>query len=362
MAKSALDLARKLLRKRKFTKIVTLLEPLVFEYRDSFQFFYILGLSCLYLNDIKGAETYFKRARQMKLNDVNLILAQAVLFLKRGAIDKALEQCLDALDLDPTNKYVLRFLDMIKNYGDPDIISEWNHNGKLRAYYPPLPARFPIVTLISVFACILFLCFGVYLFSVHVKVNRRLDTSLFTIADKTQILDKGMGRQTYHYIFTQKEAENYYKKAQLAINDYDDNRAQMYINLLLNSNCSSFVQSKAMLMQDFLSIPTFNEPPKTVFSFSEISQDVMKYQNCWVIWSGRVTNIQSDSNQTLCTFLVGYEDFKKKDGDALLLLSSEFSLRSEKPLRVLAKIAVNSEGNLLLIGNSVYQPLEGDKL
>ena len=91
MAKSVLDTARKYLQNKKFSEVIKLLEPRVLEYRDSFQFYYILGVACLYQGDVAGSETYFRSARHIKLNDVNLILAQAVIFLKRGKIDKAVE-------------------------------------------------------------------------------------------------------------------------------------------------------------------------------------------------------------------------------------------------------------------------------
>ena len=99
MAKSLLDTARKYLKKREFSKVIELLLPHVFEYRDSFQFYYILGIACLYQGDIGGCEDYFKSARHIKMNDVNLLLGQAVLFLKKGRIEKAIEYCVDAINL-----------------------------------------------------------------------------------------------------------------------------------------------------------------------------------------------------------------------------------------------------------------------
>ena len=40
--------------------------------------------------DIGGCEEYFQSARHIKMNDVNLILGQAVLFLKKCRIEKAI--------------------------------------------------------------------------------------------------------------------------------------------------------------------------------------------------------------------------------------------------------------------------------
>nr|MCR4790734.1 hypothetical protein [Treponemataceae bacterium] len=266
MAKTIVDKAQGYLRKRQFTKVIRILEPQVIEYRDSFRFFYILGVSCLYLNDIQGAEAYFKRARQLKINDVNLILAQAVIFLRHGKIKEALEYALDARDIEPNNRYVLNFIEMIRRYGEPEIISEWSHNGKLRKYYPPLPKRFNFPAFfisICVISCAIF----VTLITVNIKKqNARLNIDEYAISDKSDMIDRSMSR-VYRYILTMSDAESYYKKAQKAINDYDDNQAQKYINIILNSNCSEYVQTKALTMESILVAPTFESKFTGIYLF-----------------------------------------------------------------------------------------------
>ena len=112
-------------------------------------------------------------------------------------------------------------------------------------------------------------------------------------------------------------------------------------------------------MELYLIEPTFDSP-FTNYSFSKVTEDVYKYEKCWVDWSGRVTNIKSNEEITVCDMLVGYEDFKKKDGDVKLQLSSEITLDPEKPIRVLGQISVTEKGELILMGKSVYQPL-GEK-
>jgi tetratricopeptide (TPR) repeat protein len=113
MAKSLFDTARKYLKKRQFSKVINLLEPHIMEYRQSFQFFYILGVACLYQGDIGGCEEYFQSARHIKMNDVNLILGQAVLFLKKCRIEKAIEYCVDAINLEPENPRPKKFLKLL---------------------------------------------------------------------------------------------------------------------------------------------------------------------------------------------------------------------------------------------------------
>ena len=91
MSADVLKKAERLLAARRFPETISLLEPLVIDYRESFYFHYLLGTACLYVGDIGGAELYYKRARNLKMTDPRLINAQAVLFLRRGEVNKAVE-------------------------------------------------------------------------------------------------------------------------------------------------------------------------------------------------------------------------------------------------------------------------------
>lgn len=362
MSKSLLDKARDFLRKREFSSVIRLLEPHIFEYRDSFQFYYILGVACLYQGNIAGCEDYFKSARRIKINDVNLILGQAVLFLKKGRIPQAIEYCVNAQELEPQNPKVHQFLKLLEKYGDVDTISEWNHNGKIKIFYPDLPKKSPVKPiLISVLS--LFIVFTIIFFSTRfVKLNDRADLSSFSLSyqDKSNLTENTTASSVYRYILTQGEVEKYYEDAKRFYNSYNDNEAQKCINILLNSNASSSVRQKARQLMDYLEEPVFDSKFE-LYSFQEVSKDLYLYQDCYVIWSGRVTNVNSNEKYFNADFLVGYEDMKKIDGIAPLRISSEISVNPEKPLKVLGKISIE-DGSLILLGKAIYQPLTGDKL
>ena len=72
---SSVDIIKKaqsLLAKKEYAKAANLLDPNIISFSNSFQFHYTLGLSFLYLGDIGGAELYFKKARNIKMQDINL--------------------------------------------------------------------------------------------------------------------------------------------------------------------------------------------------------------------------------------------------------------------------------------------------
>ncbi|MDD7416289.1 MAG: hypothetical protein SPI86_04165 [Treponemataceae bacterium] len=359
VTKEPLKKAEQYLRRRQFAKAITLLESVIYQFRNSFKFYYMLGLSYLYIDDLGSASDYFKCARDIKQRDANLLIAQAVIYLKRGMIKESISYCMEVIDLDPKNKIAFEMLDFIKVYGDVDTISEMNYSGKLKKFYPPLPKRRLYIPIVLGILCAFGIVFGVYKIIDYNKENARLSTQEYAITNGADVLDKSMNG-VYRYILTQKEAEDYYSKALNYVNKFDDNNAQKVINLLLQSNCSSYIKQKASLIQnDVLVEPTFDSD-FTNFTFAQVNEDLYLYENCWVLWSGRVTNIIRNDDVTVCDMLVGYEDFKKKDGDAKLRISSEIMLASDRPIKVLAKVGITSNGELILLGKSVYQPL-GDR-
>ena len=123
------------------------------DYKYSFQFYYLLGVACLYQGDIGGAETWFKSARRIKMNDVKLILGQAAIFLKKGKMSQAIEYYVDAKNLEPDNQKVQQYLDLLKKYGDIDTISEWSLNGKIKIFYPELPKKSPMIPIFVSIVC-----------------------------------------------------------------------------------------------------------------------------------------------------------------------------------------------------------------
>ena len=84
-----LSLAEKAFRAKNFSKVISLLEPLALEFGDNFRYYYLLGVSCMYQNDFGGAELYLKKARRIRPNSSDLMIAQGALFLRWGEIPRA---------------------------------------------------------------------------------------------------------------------------------------------------------------------------------------------------------------------------------------------------------------------------------
>ncbi len=360
MALSTLEKANRLLKARRFPAVIALLEPLILEYKDSFQYFYLLGTACLYVGDIGGAELYYKKARNIKISDVNLITAQAVLYLRRGELNKAIEYYLQAQEYDPNNKLSVRALEYIKTNSTTEQVVHLVLSGEIKKFYPKISS--PLVTQKRVLMLLaLFMLGGISFFLIRrlhsEPIEQRADLSSFvlTVEEKRNPVEQDTASSVFRYILTQDEVEQAYAKAQRSFQMYNDNEAQIEINRILNSNASTAIRQKARLLAEYLEEPTFDTELDQI-TYEQVSSDVHLYLDCWIVWPGRVTNVIETAVEYRCDYLVGYDNLQKIEGFVPLVIQQPVQIDSSLPVQVLAQISIEN-GKLLLKGKSIYQPL-----
>ncbi len=361
MGMSELEKAKKLLTARNFSAVITLLEPLIINYKNSFQFFYTLGTACLYLNDIGGAELYYKKARNIKMSEVDLITAQAVLFLRRGETNKAIDYYLQAQEIDSNNHLAKKALNFIKHNSGSDVFIDLVQTGNIKQFYPRLGVN-PKIIRISILAAVLAIGFSTLFFiqTNPITEDNRADLSSFvlTVDEKNDSLVQDTASSVFRYILTKNELEKAYSNAQEYFQTYKDNSAQIEINRILNSNASTAIRQKARLLAEYLEEPTFDSNIESI-SYEQIQKDIWLYLDTWVTWSGRVTNVIETEYEYRCDFLIGYDTLQKVEGFVPLVIQQPVNIDTSLPVQVLAKVSVEN-GKLLLQGKSIYQPLVGN--
>ncbi|MCR4714505.1 MAG: tetratricopeptide repeat protein [Treponemataceae bacterium] len=364
MRKTPLQKARKLLSAGKYPKVISLLEPLVLEYRESFDFFYLLGTACLYVEDIGGAEAYYKTARRLRSENPDIQKAQGILYLRLGNVARALELYLRVLDANPRDSVAAEALEFIRRNSDPEKMEQIIRSGAIRKFYPKRglhPAVIPTCITIVV------LCtFGV-LFYMNYKTilglnGARADLSYLELSreEKNSPVSADLSGGAYRYILTKDEVVSCYDDAKRFFQQYRDNEARKCINKILLSNAEPSVKQRATELESFLSEPQMDKVSDN-YPVKQVMEDIYLYQNCWVSWSGRVSNVEEDDKYYKCAFLVGYENLDRIDENVSLVFEQPISINPEKPIKVLARITI-VDGQLLLHGKAIYQPVNGSGL
>ncbi len=368
MARAALDVAHSLLKRRKFYKVLLVLEPNEEIYRDNFDYYLTLGIACLYLGDVGNARKYFGNAREIKLTDISLLLGQAAIFLRRGETGRAVQYYLEVLDLDPSNSVAEKAMEFIKKNAQTDEISKWVDSGKIEAFYPPLGVNPDVVRNGVLAGLLLGAVLSVCLIFIPQR-NRKISmvgpranlTNLELSSDETKhAQEEDLSGTVAYYLLDNAAIVKSYEDARIYFQDWRDNACQVEINRLLNSNASLAIKQKANILKTYLSPPTFDSLLDN-YTYAQVAEDPRLYLDCYVAWSGRIANAESYAGGAWgADLLVGYETMQTVEGRVRLFFAPapQPSIDTTKAVRVLGKVTM--QGNEIVIeGRSVYQPMDG---
>ncbi len=350
--------AIKLYRHRKYTKVIQILEPQVFRFRESFTFFYLLGMSCLHVGDIGGAYSYLNRAHDLNDRDVNTLLGLAVVYLRKQDTQKALSTWFMVLDIDPGNKTAQRGLNFLKKYSeteDPHFLYE---NTGLQKIMPSF--KFARRSYLKT-AVILLLIAGIAggMFLTYSRLMTEKDVPSREGSDVLEL--KGNvssdSKVDEKYRLTEKELKNLLKGIKESFNNFNDNNARYMINRILLSNADEKIKKQAIVLEGYLQDSTFANI-KTDFKYRDVLKDPLLYENCFVRWKGRVSNLSVTEEAITFDLLVGYEDGKVLEGIVPVVLRFGVKIDTALPIEVLGKI-VFKDNKLVLEGTSIHQFVKG---
>jgi len=350
--KKAVSLARK----RSYDQAIKMLEAEALRYRDSYAYYYILGQCCLYAGDFGGAFTYFSRAKTIKLQDPHILLGLAVLFLRRGETDRALDLYLDVEDLDPGNTRAKQGLMVIRKYGSPETLEAWLGQGKLASLYPPLPwpgiSLKPLIIPGIVIAVALGIFIGIRNVPVFLRGGGGMEASVLDKAERDNPVEQGGG--VYRYILTADQVLSSYTQARNLFNKFHDEAAKRELNRVLESNASTAVKNKARLLMGYTQEPGF-DTLKDHFTYAEVSADPLLYRDCYVRWRGSAANVRTGLDTVSFEFLVGYDTRTIMEGAVTVELDFPAEINAVEPLEVLGRVIPLSSDRFMLVGTGIHQ-------
>jgi len=359
-------------RKGHYGKAIRLLEPEVLRYHDTHRLYYILAISCLYLGDFGGAHTYFRRCRELKIQDSFTLLGLAALHVRRGETDRAVEYYLEILDLEGASshpsKHAIRIakrgLAVIRKYGEKEALSAWLETGALKKIYPPLPPH-PrrlrtgfFVTLVTVLVLFVMTGVGIYtkvlpnpFVTTQKPIRPGMESLILDDAErKTPVNTSG----SFRYVLTQDQVLQSYERAKKLFAEFRDEAAKLEINRILESNASDAVKAKASLLLSYTAKPDFNTL-KDSYSYLDVQKDPYLYRDVVVRWKGMAANVQHHDRSVMFDLLVGYDMKKVLQGIVPVVLPFAATINQNDPIEVLGSIVVQKDGTIALRGIAIHQ-------
>lgn len=372
MARSSLDTAKYLIKRRKFQMAMRFLENCEEDYEQVAEFYITYGIAYLYSGIYGKASEMFRKAREISVSNPNLLLGQAVVFLIRGEKNKALQYYIEVLDNDPGNSTAKRALEFIRVDGEFESVVKMKETGEIKKFFPPLGFNPNVIRNIIVSGlCLGLICSAVVFFKpaprrVPVAVNsieQKFSLSEDELLNAVQLNDKP---GEFPVTLTTKEIKASFSDAKKYFASSRDNACQLELNRIINSNASDHIKQKAKEVMDLLQEPTFDSL-KDNYSYSQVAADPINYAGCYAIWDGMITNsVFYEDGSWKCDLLVDYIPSENKTFQVGLChvvfdKAPEPSVDQTKPVRFLGKITIKGN-DIVFSGRGVYQQLKGTSL
>ncbi len=339
--------ARKLFRKKKFPDLIKLLEPEVFQYRNSFSYYRLLGISCLRTGDLNGAQSYLDRARQLKLDDIDCRLALAAVHFRKEEYEDSLEIWLSILDQSPKNATARHGLGLLRD--DAKLAKASSSQHAVKKIYPSMPVRLPWLSIVAGFLVLAALVVLIPLIVRKTPVRPELTSIQIPKRDEDLVDD----RERHDLTLTAAQVRQIFEKARDLFNRYEDNLANIELNRLLGSNASEQIKDIARTLKDHLKRPDFSNFKGTL-NLADVSANPALYQDCYVRWAGKLANLNVGPEQIRFDFLVGYHEEKELQGVVSVTLDFAANVKNGDNLDILAQVDYGAAG-LSFKGVSIHK-------
>jgi len=364
--------ATRLARRGRYGDAIHLLEPEVVRYHDSFRYYYLLAVSCLYSGDFGGAHTYFRRARELKIRDSDALIGLAALHLRRGETDRAVDLYLEVLERDEDHRIAKKALGIVRKHGDPEALTLWMEAGRLPRVYPGIPrlassavAIWSTGIVVAAAAVVLILLLD-RLSIIHLPFTPQPKRSGVEYLDNNERSNPVQTGGSFRYVFTRDQVLDIYEKARALFVDYRDEAAKVELNRLLESNASDAVKNKARLLLSYAAVPGFDSL-KDRFEYNEVHKDPVLYRDVHVIWRGMAANLTAGEAETGFDLLVGYDTRNALQGIVPVRCGFAATVDVERPIEVLGRVVPSNgtgQGAIFrLEGLAIHQAVkkEGDR-
>jgi len=327
-------------------------------FRDSPEFYALLGKGCLRKNDFSGAHSYLMRAKDLDPEDTDTLLALGAVFLRQRQIEKALQTYLSILDISSNHRRAARALAMLRTIETPEAVLEWFETRKINRILPSQSLYVP--RWLSGIAIVLFLTAALGFSAVAVYSTLTIrparpgrETVQLTAAD---IETRTTGQSDS--ILTEREIERIFRDIRRNFDAGKDNLVRRDLNRITRSNASLELQDRAAHMWDFLTAPDFSTFQDN-FAYSEVIEQPDLYNGTFVKWRGRVANLAIAGETIDFDLLVGYENAQVLLGIVPARIPFAVLLENGNPVEIIGKVVGESTGFSLEITNiRILQPNE----
>lgn len=346
----------KFFRKKQWVRAVSSLEKALREDNNDHEIYLYLGYASLFSADLDGARRYMKSGLLIKEDDEDLLKGLAYIYLKDDRIEDAISLWGEILEKNPKDRMIKRSLERLRETED---IANFIENARHQDFLS-LKAPFAIKFrpyLMSIGITLGMLALGI-LFYTTPAYKLVLEKFYPEIAELERFTLSGVEEMSQPetegvlYSFTDQEIESGFVRIKRYIYKGKINTAIISLNKLMLSNASPVVKEKLKILYTFLDPP--DDPRAIDYNprYYEIVKEPSAFKGVYVLWKGRIANLEREKDAAYFDLLVNYEDEDTIEGIVHVRINGVYRIENRQKIELFGAYEGydRETGNLLING------------
>jgi hypothetical protein len=324
-------------RKRNYVEAVSHLEKALTRSKHDVAVYVYLGSASLMTGDMEGARRYFRGGLLVDEGNPDLLKGMAYVYLQDDRIEDAVSMWGEALDRRPGDRTVREALEKLRA---ADRVSDVAKSIDLRSYLAggiPLTLRLkPYLLGLGITAGIILLFALFYLTPLYRMTLQKFYpeiaelNSLVLPEDVDVTVDNA---EEARYSFTDEEIRASFLRIKKYIYREKTNTAIIALNRIMLSNASPIVKERFDILYTFIDPP---DPLSVDFvpRLYEIMKEPAAYRGVYVVWRGKIANLEKEGNTFSFDLLVNYENEDTIEGIAHVSLTGTYYIENRQNVEV----------------------------
>ncbi|MBN2325498.1 MAG: hypothetical protein JXQ30_17370 [Spirochaetes bacterium] len=324
----------KAFRKRQWVQSISYLEKALTERNDP-QVLLFLGYASLFSDDLDGARRYFRGGLEVSDNNLELLKGLAYVYVKDERVEDAINLWGEVLEKRPGDRQSQRALERLRGAKDLKLFAE---NAKPRDFFSP---QLPIFIKLRPYLLGLCITLGIAIVGVvfyTTPLSKKVLSRFYPRIVELEEVGFPEGPVTGEeegtlYSFSEEEISRAFVQVKKHIYKGRTNSAIMLLNRIMNSNASPLVKERFEILYEFIDPP---DPLAIDYNphYHEIIREPEIFKGVWVLWKGRVANLDKGGDSAHFDLLVNYEGQDTIEGIAHVDIDGVYRIQNRQSVEV----------------------------
>lgn len=335
-------LGLKAYRRRQYVEAVSHLEKALKRRKNDPEIYLFLGYASLFTGDQDGARAYFKGGLTVDDTNAHLLKGLAYVYLQDERVEDAISLWGEVLEYHPGDKSVSRALQKLRGSENiNEYIGSLDVRSHLSARVPVMLRMKPYFLGISITAGAL-IVFSVFYFTplyektLQAFYPELVELNQLDLPRNHELLQEES--ESARYSYSGEEIRNRFEMVKKLIYRDQINAATIALNRVMLSNAAPLVKERFEILY------TFIDPPDPlnidyVPRLYEILREPAAYSGVYVLWKGKIANLQKDEKLYTFDLLVNYENQDTIEGIAHVTLNGTYHVENRQNVEVFGAIA-----------------------